>query len=119
MYKIDFYRDKDGRSELQEYIDFLWYASPKSKDAHVQYEQISLQIKLLQENGTNLPAKYTKHLEEDIWELRPGKNRILYFCYIDDTFILLHYFQKKTEKTPRREIEKAKRERDEYVRRYM
>lgn len=62
MYKIDFYRDKDGKSELQEYIDSLWNASPKSKDAHVQYEQISLQIKLLQEKGTNLPSKYTKHL---------------------------------------------------------
>ena len=99
MYKIDFYRDKDGRSELQEYIDFLWYASPKSKDAHVQYEQISLQIKLLQENGTNLPAKYTKHLEEDIWELRPGKNRILYFCYIDDTFVLL--ISRKRRRKPR------------------
>ena len=73
MYKIDFYRDKDGRSELQEYIDFLWDASPKSKDAHVQYEQISLQIKLLQENGTNLPAEYTKHLEEESGNCVPAK----------------------------------------------
>ena len=118
VYRIDFYRDENGVSELQEFIDFLWDASPRSKDAHIQYEQIALQIKLLCEKGTNLPSKYTKHIDENIWELRPGKNRILYFCWLDDTFVLLHYFQKKTEKTPVKEIERAKRERDEYIRRH-
>ncbi|MBR0035305.1 MAG: type II toxin-antitoxin system RelE/ParE family toxin, partial [Synergistaceae bacterium] len=63
-------------------------------------------------------AKYTKHIDEDIWELRPGKNRILYFCYLDDVFVLLHYFRKSTDKTPRQEIERAKAERDDYVRRH-
>ena len=118
MYKIDFYKDEDGKSELKNFIDYLWEASATSKDAHIQYEQISLQIKLLCEKGTNLPTQYTKHITEDIWELRPGKNRILYFCWLDDKFVLLHYFQKKTEKTPTQEIERAKRERDEYIRRH-
>ena len=33
----------------------------------------------------------------------------------DDTFVLLHHFRKKTQKTPKREINKAKSERDDWV----
>ena len=58
-----------------------------------------------------------KHLEEDIWELRPGHNRVLFFYHKDNTYVLLHHFRNKTQKTPRREIDKAKAERDDWVRR--
>lgn len=53
--------------------------------------------------------------ESEIWELRPGTNRIFYFCTTKDSIILLHSFRKKTRKTPSREIEKAKTERDDYL----
>ncbi|MBR1629751.1 MAG: type II toxin-antitoxin system RelE/ParE family toxin [Lachnospiraceae bacterium] len=33
----------------------------------------------------------------------------------DCDFVLLHHFRKKTQKTPKREIEKAKTERDDWV----
>ena len=36
-------------------------------------------------------------------------NRMLFFYWKDDTFVLLHYFVKKTQKTPDREIEQAPR----------
>ena len=52
---------------------------------------------------------------EDIWELRPGRNRVLFFYHKDDTYVLLHHFLKKTQKTPRREIEKAKSERNDWI----
>lgn len=74
-------------------------------------------IQLLEESGTRIGDNITKHIEDDIWELRPGNNRILYFYFKDDTFILLHHFHKKTQKTPRREIEKAKSERDDWINR--
>ena len=38
------------------------------------------------------------------------KDRILFVAWFDGSFVLLHHFVKKTQKTPRREIEKAKRE---------
>ena len=41
----------------------------------------------------------------------------LYIQLLDDTFVLLHQFRKKTQKTPKREIEKAKTERDDYLNR--
>jgi len=54
-------------------------------------------------------------LEDDIWELRPGNNRVLYFYQKNNTFMLLHQFRKKTQKTPRREIFRANAERDGYM----
>ena len=56
-----------------------------------------------------------RNIEDDIWELRPGDNRVFYFFYDEDgKFVLLHHFKKKTQKTPKREIERAKAERDDY-----
>ena len=87
----------------------------------LQLKQISLYIQSLEDNGTRLNENITKHLDDDIWELRPGNNRVLYlylyFYFKDDTFALLHQFRKKTQKTPKREIERAKAERDDYLRR--
>lgn len=66
----------------------------------------------------SLPQNITKHLEDDIWELRLGNNRVLYFFIDNDnTYVLLHHFRKTTQKTPRQEIEKAKKERIDYLRR--
>jgi len=46
----------------------------------------------------------------DIWELRPINGRILFAGWVNGSFILLHHFMKKTQKTPRKEIDKAKQE---------
>ena len=42
---------------------------------------------------------------------------ILYFYFKNDTFVLLHQFRKKTQKTPKREIERAKAEREDVYKR--
>ncbi len=115
MYEIEFYETRDGVSELWQFLDDLRQKAETSKDARIQHSQIAFYIQLLQDHGTRLGEKITKHLEEDIWELRPGNNRVLYFYFKENTFVLLHQFRKKTQKTPRREIEKAKAERDDWL----
>ena len=115
MYNVVFYEDINGESELWNFLEELRIKASTNKDARIQHKQISLYIQLLEDHGTRLPENITKHLEDDIWELRPGNNRIFYFYHKDDTFILLHYFRKKSQKTPRREIERAKAERDDYL----
>jgi len=117
-YKLDFYRDKNGYSETLIFIDALKAAAKTDKNARVQYNLISRYINLLLEHGSILPDNFMKHIYEDIWELRPGYNRILYFCWQGDTFVLLNHFRKTTAKTPVNEIIKAKRERDDYRRRH-
>ena len=86
-----------------------------SKTRHCQHKQVSLYIELLRQNGTRLNDNITKHLDDGIWELRPGNNRIFYFFSCGETFVLLHQFRKKTQKTPKREIERAKSEREDYL----
>ena len=115
MFTIEFYEKPNGDPEIWNFLEDLRHQSSRSKDARIQFKQLSLYIQLLQDNGTNLPPNVTKHLVEDIWELRPGNNRVFYFYYVDQTFVLLHHFRKKSQKTPPREIEKAKAERDDYL----
>lgn len=115
MYNVEFYEKNNGESELWNYLEELREKASTSKDARIQYKQITLYIQLLQDNGTRLQDNITKHIDDGIWELRPGNNRVFYFFFKDDTFVLLHHFQKKSQKTPRREIEKAKSERADYL----
>ena len=98
MYTIEFYEKANGESELWDFLEFLRIKSKTSKDARIQYNQISLYVQLLQDNGTRLPKEVTKHIEDGVWELRPGNNRIFYFFFENDTFVLLHQFRKKTQK---------------------
>ena len=99
MYNIEFYEDANGHSELWDFLEELRLKAATNKDARIQLKQISLYIQLLEDNGTRLNENITKHLDDDIWELRPGNNRVLYFYFKDDTFVLLHQFRKKTQKT--------------------
>ena len=115
MYNVEFYETQDGKSQIWEFLEDLRIKAATSKDARIQHKQASLYIELLQQNETRLNENITKHLEDGIWELRPGNNRVFYFFFQDDVFVLLHQFRKKSQKTPKREIEKAKRERDDYL----
>ncbi|MBR1555375.1 MAG: type II toxin-antitoxin system RelE/ParE family toxin [Oscillospiraceae bacterium] len=115
MFKIEFYEKENGESEICDFLEDLRKKSGTNKDLRIQYKQIVFYIQLLEDHGTKLNENIAKHLEEDIWELRPGNNRVLYFFYQNHTFVLLHQFRKKTQKTPKREIEKAKSERDDYL----
>ena len=114
MFNIEFYSNSKGVSELWDFLEDLRERAASNKDARIQHKQIAQYIQLLADNGTRLGEQITKRLEEDIWELRPGNNRVLFFYHKDDTYVLLHQFRKKTQKTPRCEIDKAKSERDDW-----
>ena len=115
MYTVEFYETQDGECQVWDFLEGLRIKAATNKDARIQHKQASLYIELLQQNGTHLNENITKHLEDGIWELRPGNNRVFYFFFQDDVFVLLHQFRKKSQKTPKREIEKAKRERYDYL----
>ena len=110
MYNVYFYRDKNGKEPVKEYLRALKQKAQKgNKDARINLEKIGDYIEVLKVHGTYASAKYVDHLEGDIWELRPLRNRVLFAAWYDGGFILLHHFMKQTQKTPKREIEKAKR----------
>ena len=67
-----------------------------------------------------VPETYLKHLEntEGLFEIRvqQGSDIFRIFCFFDQgqLVVLANGFQKKTQKTPRKEIEKALKIKEEY-----
>lgn len=109
MYKVHFYKDANGKQPVVEYL--LELARGNDKDSRVKLNKIRDYVKALSTYGLSLGEPYIKHLDGDIWELRPLRDRILFVAWQESGgFVLLHQFMKKTQKTPTREIEKAKRE---------
>ena len=117
MYKIIFYEDQNKHSEVLEYIRMLDCKAASNKECRINRNKIVAYFDALEEKGTRIGEPVTKHLEGEIWELRPLRNRFLYAYFERDTFIILHHFIKKTQKTPKREIEKAKRNLQDYLER--
>ncbi|MBQ9420084.1 MAG: type II toxin-antitoxin system RelE/ParE family toxin [Synergistaceae bacterium] len=83
-------------------------ATRTDKNSRIKLKKIQDYINILVECGTSAGETYMKHLDGDIWELRPLRDRIFFAARHGDTFVILHHFVKKTQKTPRTEIEKAK-----------
>lgn len=117
MYEVIFYYDRKGESEIVNWLDSLKYAGDKDKNRRINWKKVLSYIGALEKYGTQIGEPYVKYLESGIWELRPLRNRILFFCYRDNKYVLLHHFIKKTQKTPRREIEKALRNMQDYLER--
>lgn len=115
MYKIKFYRDRQGKQPVKDYFDNL--RGKKDKDNRIKRDKIDLYLETLSKYGTRAGEKYTKHIEGDIWELRPLDDRVFFFYWNNDAYILLHYFHKKTQKTPRKEIDQAKRNLKDFLER--
>jgi phage-related protein len=84
------------------------------------FETINYFLQLKKEK---LPVKksLSKHLEDGIFELRTSLQdkiaRSLYFYQKGPRIVITHGFVKKTQKTPRREIERAKILREQYSKR--
>ena len=112
MFKVFFYSDKNGNEPVFEYIQEL--VNKTDKNSRIKATKIRDYIKYLQRMGNHVKEPYAKHIDGEIWELRPIRDRILYAAWDGSSFILLHIFQKDTQKTPRREIEQAKRNLADY-----
>lgn len=108
MHNIYFYRDKNGNEPILDYLRAL--RSKHDKDSRIKANKINDYIEALSQYGIALGEPYLKHLDGPIWELRPIRDRILFAAWVNGSFVLLHCFMKKTQKTPAREIEQAKRE---------
>jgi phage-related protein len=118
MYEIIIYETERGESPIVDYIKNLAKSKAKSKDSRVKYDKIMDYLDYLAQNGKQAGEPYVKHIDGDIWELRPLSDRFLFATWIDDSFLILHQFIKKTRKTPKKEIEQANRNLADYRRRY-
>jgi phage-related protein len=108
LYEVIFYKDRNGKEPVLQYIREL--GRRKDKDSRIKFNKIQEYIQVLCEYGTEAREPFIKHLDGEIWELRPIRDRIFFAAWTETEFTLLHHYLKKTQKTPPREIEQAKRE---------
>ena len=118
MFEVEFYRDKNENSEIVEYLDRLKENGETNKNERINRDKILAYIIALKQYGTRIGMPVVKHIEGNLWELRPLANRIFFFYWKDKKFVLLHHFVKKTQKTPPREIEQAKTKMRDFMERY-
>lgn len=97
--QLIFFRTTRGDQPVRDYIDSLPLPEQETIEA------------LLVELGQKgyLPPPFAKKLKgvEKLWELRPGRHRVIYFYYEGNKAILLHVFKKQSQKTPEKEIDVA------------
>ncbi len=103
--KIEFYKDY--------FMDFY------SKQNSIVQEKIEYVLKLISQIE-RIPKKFFEHLTSTngLYEIKVEYQSNIYriFCFFDEgrLIVLLNGFQKKTQKTPKKEIEMAERLKKEY-----
>jgi phage-related protein len=118
MYELEFYEDDNGYSEVKAWIDELESRSRRGeKDSRIQLKQLYYVMERFQQDGMYAGESFVKRITKDIYELRPGDNRVMLFGWQGKRFVLLSCFRKKSRKTPPTEIEKAERLMKDWIQR--
>jgi phage-related protein len=108
---------KDFKRNISVYKDYFWdFYNSQTQDVQKKIDWVIGLISVLK----IVPQKYLKHLSgtDGLYEIRAqvGNNIFRVFCFFDagNLVILLSGFQKKTQKTPRKEIKKAEQLKKDY-----
>ncbi|MGI0014030.1 MAG: type II toxin-antitoxin system RelE/ParE family toxin [Nitrososphaera sp.] len=109
-WRLEFYVDEGGDSPVADFLDSL---DLKTR-ARFRWSMEQLQLRNVQAR-----EPLVRHLEGNLWELREESRtniyRIVYFFFTGRRIIFLHGFQKKTQRTPRQELEIAKQRYHDFV----
>ena len=111
MRTVNFYRTSSGNCPVEDFLDSL---------SGKQAQKVIWVLRLIEELDV-VPTQYLKKLvnTDDIWEVRIqfGGNifRLLGFFDGRTLLILTNGFAKKSQKTPRQEIDLATRRKNEYL----
>src|SRR5689334_19285626 len=106
----EFYLEASGRSPIEEFLDHL------DLKTRTRFRWSMEQLRM-----RNVQARepLVRHLEGELWELREESQtniyRMIYFFFTGRRIIFLHGFQKKSQKTPRKELEIARRRYQDFL----
>lgn len=116
--EILFYADGRGHQPVYEWLESIKTREPAT------FRKVTQILIMLEENGEYIRSgksnrKDIKRLKgtDDIWQIRIGSNRILYFYYSSDALILTNQFKKKSNQTPKSEITRAETRKTEWINR--
>ncbi len=109
-WSTEFYAASGGRVPVAE---FLLGLDAKTR-ARFRWSMEQLRVRNVQAR-----EPLVKHLDGDLWELREESNtniyRVIYFFYTGRRIVFLHGFAKKSQKTPRQELEQARRYHEDFL----
>ena len=109
-WRVVFYRDESGDSPVLHFLHGL----DQEAQASIGWAVEQLRIR-------NVAAKepLVRHLEGKLWELRRESRtniyRLIYFFFRNRRIVIVHGFQKKTQKTPRQELGTALTRYETYI----
>ena len=113
MFDVDFYELPNGEKPVATFLNSL----DNKMRAKALYG-----ISILEEFGNNLREPHSKPIGDGLFELRikfaSDITRIFYFFVVNNKIILTNGFVKKTMKTPKAEIELARKYKEDYERRH-
>ena len=95
MYVVKLYETQGGKFPVKDYLKKL---AKESK--YNEIGQIELYIDRLKQYGMTINNSFPetiRKLRDDIYELRPGKNRVFFFYYTGNEFVLLHAYRKHSQ----------------------
>ncbi len=104
-FEIYCFVNERGQVPVQEYVDHL---------PDTERLKIAAYLNILSEMGYQMRRPFADSIgkKTGLYELRPGRHRVLYFFYLRSKIVLLHVFMKKSDKIPEREIEIALRRKE-------
>ena len=115
LWEIEYYQTATGSVPVAEFIDSL---SPQAKAKFIR------SLELLEQYGLLLREPWVKNIP-NIAKLRELRftsfgeiYRFFFFPVTGRKLILLHGFKKKTQETPRRELQTAEARMKDYIQRY-
>lgn len=110
---IEYYSTPSGNEPVIEWLD-----SMSRKDRATAQNRIDRLAVL----GIRARAPLVKPLGDKLYELRwevtNRQHRIIYFAWTGQTFVLLHGFVKKTQATPKRDLDLARDRMRDYEKRF-
>jgi phage-related protein len=105
---IDFYKTSSGRNVIDEFVQKL---TPQDQGRFVDV------YKGIQAQGLEFPTVQFRQLDGKLWEIKysapGGKYRIAYVMMEVNRMVWLHMFKKKTQKTPKNDLDLALRRMEE------
>lgn len=109
-WEIEYYKTPSGQEVIKDFIDTLQEAAQA---------KLGRQLDLLEQYGYELGMPHAKALGDGLMELRVrGKRgsqevRVFYVFVLRNRIYLLHAFIKKTQTTPKKELEIARKRKAE------
>lgn len=99
-WKVNFFQTARREFPVKEFIE------DQDEATYAKFLQL---LALLRESGPFLKPPYIKKLQDKLYELRiSGKTAVrIFYTIVNNEYYLLHAFKKKSQKTPRQELETA------------